>query len=193
MTSIATYECTAELIDSSDSTNYTSRLDGELSVTASSSVCEFLDLRVENAGVYIVRVTVEATYSTSSYTQVISSSSFPVTSSIKSVTITERSIIDQYEDYTYVITVLGENGYDFLDGYNLTITANDSSSIGGLTGLNEIYTSSKTLSLYFTTSGYMNITVEAKEIVGSSEGSVEQSFYLNPAYFEINSISVIQN
>lgn len=192
MTSLGTYECAAEIY-SSEGTNLTSRLNGELSVTTSSSVCKFVDLRIENSGYYILTVSVEATYSTYSYTQTKSSSGFTVTSSIQSVSITQREDIDQYKDYSYVVTVLGENGYGFLDGFDLTITANDSSTIGGLTDLTGIYASTKTLTLYFTTHGYIEITVQVEQTNDASSASTEQSFYSNPAYVEIDSISVIQN
>jgi hypothetical protein len=146
---------------------------------------------VTHAGTYLLKITVEISYSDYNiYTFESESSEFNVTSTIKNIILNITNSVDQYETNVFNLTVVGDDGEDFLDGYSVELTLDDGSTLGGWSNLSGIETTEQDLSFYFKENGNFNLIVNVTESDESSYISETYSVTVNPAYIEIETISV---
>lgn len=177
----------------SDFEDLSERLDGTKEVEASGSSCLFTSLRVINKGTYILSVFINIHYKdqTGNTNQTHNSSAFEVTSKITSISLDISNSVDAYNDLAPVLTVKGNDDVDYLDGYSVSLTMSDDSTVFATGPLSNISTTSTTLNLYFRTSGSTTLIVNVTSTDEESDYLTENfTLNVNPAVFVFSDINV---
>ena len=153
----------------------------------------FTSLRVIKKGSYILSVFINIRHKDQEgYTnQTHNSSIFEVTSKIISISLDISNSVDAYNDLEPVLIVRGNNNVDYLDGYSVSFTMSDNSTVITKESFSNIYTTSKPLNFYFRTSGYTIMTVKVTSTDDQSNFQTKDySLDVSPAIFVFTNINV---
>lgn len=185
------YNCSLSLLNSTGS-DYSDRLVGTTEKQGVGSVCSFNSLRVKNKGTYLlsILIIIHSDNQTGNTNQTYETSTFVVSSEITSISFSLGSTVDTYKDLSPLLTVKGNDDVDYLDGYSVSLTMSDDSSVVTTGSLTDIETSTKTLNFYLKTSGSVVLTVNATSADETSSVSETYNLTVNPAIFVFSSIDV---
>ena len=123
--------------------------------------------------------------------QTHNSSIFEVTSKIISISLDISSSVDAYNDLEPVLTVKGNNNVDYLDGYSVSFTMSDNSTVITKESFSNINTTSTPLNFYFITSGSTIMTVKVTSTDDQSNFQTKDySLDVSPAIFVFTNINV---